>query len=668
MTAIAIAIAPSALTLNADTAAHERRPVVLPLNRLFLSAENVRKQRDPATIPQLAAMIEAHCGLIYPLVVIVERTTIDGVEVEGWGVVAGGRRLAALQLLARQGRMAADAGIACLLAERARAVGVSLTENASQEPMHPADQLEAFKALVDEGKSAGQIAAAFGVSPLTVERRLKLANLAPMFIDLYRAGHIEVQQLQALALCDDHAKQAQVWQALPSYNRSAHYIRSALVADEVPASSPLARFVGIEAYTAAGGTVRTDLFGDRDDTAGYLHDGGLLARLALAALEDRAEVLRADGWKWVEARMVFAHADRSRFAVLLPTMGEPTADAAEAMEQVRSDLAALRKRLDELEAIQYDDDNGRDLTSAEEAEEQNLQNQCEALDELHGAMVDALREWSPEQKALAGAVVYVGDGGALATACGLVRSEDRKELAAAAQAQGAAAGPSFQSAPKERAEFSATLCANLTAHRTAAVAAALTQNPKTALAALLHTLIVAEREPWHASPLGVRFEDNEGRIANSAEEFDATPAANTLAQAEGWADHLPGDSASLFAALQATGLPDLLDLLARYVACSYSVIAQEPKRSARGFDLASGIEAALQVDMAEWWTPTPARYLNHVSKAKMIEAVTEARSAEAARPIEKMKKPEAIAAAAALLEGSGWLPSTLRAYAAPAGE
>lgn len=660
--------AAAAPTLAADASTHERRPVILPLNRLFLSAQNVRKKRDPATIPGLAAMIEAHGGLLYPLVVIVERTAIDGVEVEGWGVVAGGRRLAALQLLARNGRISAEAGIECLLAEQARAAGVSLTENASQEPMHPADQLEAFKALVDEGKSAGQIAAAFGVSSLTVERRLKLANLAPIFIDLYRAGHIEVQQLQALALCDDHAKQVQVWQALPSYSRSAHYIRSALVADEVPASSALARFVSVDAYTVAGGAVRTDLFGD-DDTAGFLQDGDLLARLAMAALEGRAEALRAAGWKWVEARMSFGHADRSRFAILQPTRGTPTATEAAAMDAVCTDLAALRKRLDELEAIQYDDDgDGRELTSTEEAEEQALQDQCEALDELHGAMVDALREWSPEQQAMAGAVVYVGDNGALATACGLVRSEDRKELAAAAQAQGTAGGPSFQSAPKERAEFSATLCANMTAHRTAAVAAALTQNPKTALAALLHTLIVAEREPWHASPLGVRFDDNAGRIANSAEEFDSAPAANTLAQAEAWADHLPGDSALLFAALQATDLPELLDLLARCVARSYSVIAQEPKRSGRGFDPASGIEAALQVDMADWWTPTPARYLNHVSKAKMIEAVTEAKSTEAARPIEKMKKPEAIAAAAALLEGSGWLPRTLRPYVGSSAE
>lgn len=166
----------------------------------------------------------------------------------------------------------------------------------------------------------------------------------------------------------------------------------------------------------------------------------------------------------------------------------------------------------------------------------------------------------------------------------------------------------------------------------------------------------------------MRFDDNAGRIANSAEEFDATPAAYTLAQAEGWANHLPGDSASLFAALQTSDLTELLDLLARCVARSYSAIAQEPTRGTRGFDPASGMEAALQVDMADWWTPTPARYLSHVSKAKMVEAVSEARSTEAARPIEKMKKPEAIAAAAALLEGARWLPSILRGYAGTNGD
>ena len=39
--------------------------------------------------------------------------------------------------------------------------------------MHPADEFEAFKALIDEGKGVEDVAARFGVSVLTVQRRLK---------------------------------------------------------------------------------------------------------------------------------------------------------------------------------------------------------------------------------------------------------------------------------------------------------------------------------------------------------------------------------------------------------------------------------------------------------------------------------------------------------------
>ena len=68
------------------------------------------------------------------------------------------------------------------------------------------------------------------------------------------------------------------------------------------------------------------------------------------------------------------------------------------------------------------------------------------------------------------------------------------------------------------------------------------------------------------------------------------------------------------------------------------------------------------MDMAEWWYPSVENYLGRLPKAKMIEAVTECVDAEAARPIEKMKKGEAIAATASLLDGRRWLPSTLRPY------
>jgi len=136
----------------------------------------VRKKHDPSTIPELAAAILAEGGLLNPLAVIPEK--IKGSKGDH-GVVAGGRRLAALQYLAEHAAVRADVPVRCRVFDAERGVSVSLVENATQEPMHPADQLEAFKRLVDEGRTAGQIAAAYNLTALTVERRLKLARLAP---------------------------------------------------------------------------------------------------------------------------------------------------------------------------------------------------------------------------------------------------------------------------------------------------------------------------------------------------------------------------------------------------------------------------------------------------------------------------------------------------------
>src|SRR5262249_5594049 len=103
----------------------------------------------------------------------------------------------------------------------ARAVEVSLAENSGREAMHPADEMEAFRSLVREGLSAAQVAGRFGVSVLTVERRLKLARLAPRFLAMYRADEIEPDQLQALALTEDQAAQESIWDGLPAYDRNA---------------------------------------------------------------------------------------------------------------------------------------------------------------------------------------------------------------------------------------------------------------------------------------------------------------------------------------------------------------------------------------------------------------------------------------------------------------
>jgi ParB family chromosome partitioning protein len=143
--------------------------LLVALSALRFSKRNVRKTGS-TPIAELAASIE-RVGLLQNLTVV---ACADG---EHYEVVAGGRRLAALKLLAKQKRLPKDYPVPCLLVADASARTVSLTENVQREPMHPADQFEAFAALVAEGRSIEDIAADFGVTPLVVQRRLKLANV-----------------------------------------------------------------------------------------------------------------------------------------------------------------------------------------------------------------------------------------------------------------------------------------------------------------------------------------------------------------------------------------------------------------------------------------------------------------------------------------------------------
>jgi len=64
--------------------------------------------------------------------------------------------------------------------------------------------------------------------------------------------------------------------------------------------------------------------------------------------------------------------------------------------------------------------------------------------------------------------------------------------------------------------------------------------------------------------------------------------------------------------------------------------------------------------MTTTWTPTVASYLGRVTKAKILEAVREAVSEEAAERISGMKKQPMAEAAEQLLIGTGWLPGLLR--------
>jgi ParB-like chromosome segregation protein Spo0J len=213
-------------------------------------------------------------------------------------VVARSRRYAALKLLAKKKALAKDVPVPCHVIAADDASEISLAENEMRQAMHPADQFEAFKALIDAGQGIEDVAAKFGVTATVVRQRLKLASVSPKLMAIYRTGEMTLDLLMAFTDSDDHAAQEAVWSDAPEWQRTAHGIRHALTAEHVRGDNWRARFVTVESYAAAGGGVVTDLFRNEDE--GYLTDPALLDRLVKEKLEAEAETVRQEGWQWVE--------------------------------------------------------------------------------------------------------------------------------------------------------------------------------------------------------------------------------------------------------------------------------------------------------------------------------------------------------------------------------
>jgi len=373
--------------------------LAVPLSALVASPFNVRRYAS-GQIEELAALIDSQ-GLLQNLVVT-EQAGRDRKGKAGSGarlrfaVAAGERRRRALLLLQSRGRLPKDYQVPCELVPPERALEVSIAENSGREALHPADEFEAFKAMIDQGKGIEDVAARFGVSPLTVQRRLKLAALSPRLLALYRQDGINLDQLMALTLSDDHAVQEAAWFGVPHWEQSAAAIRSRLTAGEVEAArSGLARFVGIEAYEAAGGVVKRDLFDSEHSR--FLADPSLLQRLALEKLEPTVAVVNGEGWRWVEARLDVDSKALRQFVPAEYDLRKPTADELQ-------QLAELTQRRRELEQ-QSDALCDRREGWSDEAEAIDLEEQDIAARQR--AIQQGLRVWAPEVKSVAGVIVTI---------------------------------------------------------------------------------------------------------------------------------------------------------------------------------------------------------------------------------------------------------------------
>jgi ParB family transcriptional regulator, chromosome partitioning protein len=662
-------MAPPKLTLSASRD--------IPFNKLVLSQSNVRTIKTGVSIEELAEDI-ARRTLLQSLNV---RTVLDGEgnETGMFEIPAGGRRYRALELLVKQKRLAKTALVPCVVRLDGMAEEDSLAENVQRAPLHPLDQFRAFKTLRDKGLGDEDIAARFFVSSAIVKQRLRLASVSPKLLDVYSEDKMTLEQLMAFTVSEDHARQEQVWEALAkSYNRDAYQIRQMLTQNSVRANDPRAIFVGLEAYHAAGGVVLNDLF--TDDRGGWLQDVALLDRLAGEKLKREAETLSGEGWKWIVVAPSFPSGhDRG----LRRLRGDPVPPTAE-------EQAAFEAKVAEREALE------REHGDADEILE-GVSERIDALDQEIADFEDRPLRYNSVEVARAGVFVTIDYDGRVLVKRGYVHAEDEapaRPIEASASA-GANAGidddgeepssraiegaaPSVQravitiggvaGAEAEASEddalrpLSDRLVAELTAHRSAALRDAVASEPMIAYLAVLHALCLNlfYHEAWNSClELSVR---SSGVSIQPPDLATSAYVKAVEARHKHWMGRLPKESGDLWSALIA--LHDVQETEALFAHCAsltINVVAQahDPRKGA----MAHGDELARAVHLdlgTAGWRPTAENYLGRVPKARILEAVIEAKGESAAQLMEHLKKADMAREAERMLADTDWLPELLR--------
>jgi len=635
----------------------------IPFNKLVLSQSNVRRVKAGVSIEELAEDI-ARRTLLQSLNV---RAVLDaeGKETGMFEIPAGGRRYRALQLLVKQKRLAKTAPVPCVVREGGIAEEDSLAENVQRVALHPLDQFRAFQAVRDKGLGEEEIAARFFVSPTVVKQRLRLAAVSEKLLDVYAEDGMTLEQLMAFTVNGDHARQEQVWEGLSrSHNREPYNIRRQLTDGAVRASDRRARFVGVEAYEAAGGIVMRDLF--QHDEGGWLQDPALLDRLAIEKLQTEAEALQIEGWKWISVAPDFPYGHTAGLRRLVGATVELTEDE-------RASVVALQAENEALEA-QY-------------AEADELPDE---IDQRLGEIETALaafdnRPVTYEQAeiARAGAFVSIDSEGALRIERGFVRPEDEAPVEAITGGEsdaprivrsdtvvqgtvitiGGAQNSDADTSEEDDAirPLSDRLVTELTADRTLALRDALANEPNVAFQAVLHALCLSAFYRHSSNSCLEITAKNSGFSAQAPGLAETTSARAIDARHELWAKRLPENSADLWDALTAFDRENKTALFAHCAALTVNVVREPWNRRPDAFAHGDQLARAVDLDMASaGWRPTVENYLGRVPKVRIIEAVREAKGEHSARLIEHLKKADMAREAERLLDGAGWLPDPLR--------
>jgi ParB family chromosome partitioning protein len=604
-------------------------PQTIPLDKLEVHEDNVRKSaEDDAAIADLAADIAAR-GLLQSLSV---RPVLDaeGNETGRYGIQAGSRRFRALKLLVKQRKLAKSAPIPCLVKTDGFAEADSLAENTQRQALKPLDEFRAFKALAGKGHGEETIAAAFRVSTLVVRQRLRLANASTIILEAYEKDEISLEQVMAYCLTGNHARQEQVFEALTSYwNKGPDQIKRLLTEKSIPADDRRARFIGIDAYVAAGGAIERDLFSG--DGEGYLIDTDLLNGLVSEKLLLAAGEVRAEGWAFVEHAIDFPWNHRREFRAIAPVTPALTED-----EEAEHD--SLAQELDEYDGLLEEDLSEEDRQSV-------------AGIKAKLAEYDArVAVYSEDQKAEAGA-----EGHPPAGNLGGGYERDSHDTGTHYET----GEPSTPAADDDSAELPDRLLTELTAYHSLGLRNALADNHSAAYLAVLHALTLRLFYRYSTdSCLQIEARDTLVPPFPGLGEFETAQAI--AARHETFQRLLPGHESAVWDFLLTLNEDQQRELFAHCAGLTVNALHEVFARSNKRRH-AQQLAEAVKLDMgAQGFVTTAANYFGRITKQQILDTAAEAKGQDTADLLAGLKKKEMAAEAERLLAGTGWLPEPLR--------
>jgi len=600
----------------------------IPLSSLVLSKHNMRTGK--AIEPEFVESVFIN-GLIQPILVMENDDSYE--------VAAGRRRLNALNKLASEERIPKDYPVPCLVSDCEDELrALSFVENFHKSDPHPSMYYSAVRELQKEGMAKNEICDRLQIDTIKFEQIIRLANIHSKIFKSYAAGDLSEEQIRAFGASSNKRRQIDVWaEADYSLDIRPHVIRTALLGD-VTSSSPLALYVGLDAYEENGGSVTKDLFGDSN----ALHDEELLIKLAKEKLEQEHDIFveQNPDWKWT----------------LLEVPGVPTSEIVirgrywPKYKAKTTEQKALINEI-ELEFKMFNDIDPYDMSpeqdEAYEALENKLRDQESIIDNENAYYLKR------EMRA-SGVIIVLDDDGKVEYRKGLQTKEDIAELKSKEKKKKDldAAKASDDQTTESNQDYSQALKSDIDLYRRSIIKADILAYPQLAVELLNYSCIVDKLSTEHywgprLHDLSIRATANE----TTREDYDSSKMNLVM---EGAYKKLSLDWLDLES--ETARIKGYLSLTAKQ---KQSLLAYVSALSIDS-DVERYIEKETSVDYRKYFTPQSENYFSRIPKPILLDHYNEITDKKPDDTMLKSSKRDLVTILSGLFQGKGanktWVP------------